>query len=80
MANDGALLLTVEQAAELLQISKGLAYDLCREGKLPHVRLGRVIRVPRFALEQWIAREASVTIDNATLTPLLLPHNSPQSH
>jgi len=61
VSDDGALLLTVEQAAELLQVSKGLAYDLCREGKLPHVRLGRVIRVPRFGLERWIAHEAGAS-------------------
>ncbi len=61
MKDDGALLLTVEQAAELLQVSKGVAYDLILEGRLPHVRLGRVIRVPRFGLEQWIAREAGAS-------------------
>jgi len=58
-----ALLLTVPQAAELLQISRDLAYELVARGELPHIRLGmagRVIRVPRFGLEQWIAREAGV--------------------
>jgi|GEM_PF-1707673 len=58
-----ALLLTVPQAAELLQISRDLAYQLVARGELPHIRLGlagRVIRVPRFGLEQWIAREAGV--------------------
>ena len=60
MADSGALLLTVEQAAKLCQISRGLAYDLISRGDLPAVRMGRVIRVPRFALEQWIAREAGV--------------------
>jgi len=57
------LLLTVAQAAELLQISPDLAYELIRQRRLPHVRLGaadRVIRVPRFGLEQWIAREAGI--------------------
>jgi len=57
---EDTLLLTVEQAAKLLQISRYLAYDLIAQGKLPHVRLGRIIRVPRFGLEQWIAREAGV--------------------
>ncbi|MBI1884765.1 MAG: helix-turn-helix domain-containing protein [Deltaproteobacteria bacterium] len=62
-ASDTALLLTVPQAAELLQISCDLAYQLVARGELPHIRLGmagRVIRVPRFGLEQWIAREAGV--------------------
>ena len=80
MADDEALLLTVAEAARLLRIGRGLCYELIARGELPAVRLGRVIRVPRFALEQWIARQASVAIDNATVTPLFLPHNSPQSH
>ena len=57
---EDTLLLTVEQAAKLLQISRYLAYDLIAQGKLPHVRLGRIIRVPRHCLEQWIAREAGL--------------------
>ncbi len=60
MADNGALLLTVEQAAKLCQISRGLAYELCARGELPHVRLGRVIRVPRHGLEDWIERRAGV--------------------
>ena len=59
--NAGALLLTVEQAAKLLQISRGKTYDLVGEGRLPHIRLGRVIRVPRHGLEQWIERQAGAS-------------------
>ena len=65
MSRDGSqdpLLLTVEQAAKLLQISRYLAYDLIAQGKLPHVRLGRIIRVPRHGLEQWILRQAGVPV------------------
>ncbi len=71
-ADDGALLLTVEQAAKLCQISRGLAYDLISRGELPHIRLGRVIRVPRHGLDQWIAREAGVPpapLEAVSLTP-----------
>ena len=56
-----ALLLTVQEAAELLHISRNLAYELVALGGLPHIRLGRVIRIPRHALETWIAEEAGVT-------------------
>ena len=55
------LLLTVSEAAQLLRISRGLCYELIHRGELPAVRLGRVIRVPRFGLEQWIAREAGLS-------------------
>ena len=60
MSNNSALLLTVAEAAKLLQISPNTAYELIRQGRIPFVRLGRVIRIPRFGLEQWIAREAGL--------------------
>ncbi len=56
------MLLTVEQVAELLQISRCLAYNLIAQGRLPHLRLGRIIRVPRHGLEQWIARQAGLPL------------------
>lgn len=59
-SNDGTLLLTVEQAAKMCQISRGLAYELIARGELPAVRLGRVIRIPRGGLEQWIERQAGL--------------------
>ena len=45
------LTLTVEEAAELLGISRTLAYELVTRRELPSVRLGRRIVVPRRALE-----------------------------
>jgi excisionase family DNA binding protein len=49
------LLLRVEEAARLLSIGTTLTYELVGRGVLPHVRLGRAVRVPRAALEEWIA-------------------------
>jgi len=57
---DGHLLLTVAEAARLLRISRNLSYELIRLGRLPSVRLGRRILVPRLALEQWINRQAGL--------------------
>lgn len=61
--NGDTLLLGVADAAKLLGISKGLAYDLIAEGRLPHVRLGRRVLVPRQGLEDWIARESQLSPD-----------------
>jgi excisionase family DNA binding protein len=44
------LVLTVEEAARVLRISRGSAYEAVKTGALPHVRLGRTIRVPRHML------------------------------
>jgi excisionase family DNA binding protein len=53
------LTLSVEEAAELLGISRGLAYELVRRGELPYIRLGRRIVVPTRALEALLDRASS---------------------
>jgi excisionase family DNA binding protein len=40
------LTITVEDAARLLGISRGLAYEAARRGELPTIRLGRRLLVP----------------------------------
>jgi excisionase family DNA binding protein len=50
MDND-RLTLTVEEAAQLLGISRALGYELVARGELPSIRLGRRIVVPRRALD-----------------------------
>lgn len=72
---DQALVLTVAEAARLLCISRNLAYELVRQGRLPHVRLGRRVLIPRFGLEQWIAREAGLP-----QPPSLMVSSLPQRH
>ncbi len=59
------LLLTVEEAARQLGIGRTFAWQLVRKGELPVIRLGRCVRVPRRALEAWIARQTQETYDEA---------------
>lgn len=47
---DLPLVLTVEEVAKVLRISRGSAYEAVRTGAIPSVRVGRVIRVPRHLL------------------------------
>lgn len=47
-------LMTVAEAATELRISRDGCYDLVRRGKLPHVRIGRAIRIPRAQLARWV--------------------------
>lgn len=42
--------ITAQEAAELLRVSTWRVYELCREGHLPHVRLGRTVRLSRTAV------------------------------
>ena len=46
------LTLPVDAAAYLLNISRGLAYELVARGELPAIRLGRRIVIPRVAMEE----------------------------
>ena len=47
----------VAEITSLLVVSRRRIYQRLAERKLPHVRYGRAIRVPRAALEQWLAAE-----------------------
>jgi excisionase family DNA binding protein len=46
------LTLSITEAAAALGISRSLAYELARQEKLPVIRLGRRLVVPRAALER----------------------------
>ena len=48
------LVLTVTEAANILGISRSFAYELCRTGELPALRLGRRVMVPRRALFDFV--------------------------
>ncbi|MDP9355815.1 MAG: helix-turn-helix domain-containing protein [Chloroflexota bacterium] len=52
------LTFTVEEAAALLRIGRGLAYQQCRTGSIPTVRVGRRLLVPRVALERLLSGDA----------------------
>lgn len=56
--SEGRLVVSVTEAADLLGISRGLAYELARAGELPSLRLGRRLVVPRAALLTWLERAA----------------------
>lgn len=51
-----ALLFTAEEAAELLKISRCKIYDLLRNGDLRSIKIGGSRRIPRGALEEYVAR------------------------
>ena len=45
------LTVTVEEAGCILGISRGLAYQMAREGKIPTIRFGKRLVVPKWAIE-----------------------------
>ena len=59
--DDLPLLLTVDEAAEVLRIGRNGAYAAVANGALPSVRIGRTIRIPRDALAVLIGAGANAT-------------------
>lgn len=53
------LLLRVREAAEALGISRSHTYELVQSGKLPVVRLGASVRIPRAWLSQFVESETA---------------------
>ena len=47
--------MTVPEAARVLRVSKGTAYEYIQKGLIPHVRLAGRIIIPRARFEAWLA-------------------------
>jgi excisionase family DNA binding protein len=60
MSNDGRapvrLLLTVEEAAEALTVSRWKVFELIRTRQLRSIKIGGLRRVPRAAIDEYIVR------------------------
>ena len=55
--DDLPLTLRVEDLMPVLGIGRNTAYELVRCGKLPSVRVGKQIRIPRQALLDYLSRQ-----------------------
>ncbi len=49
--------LTAGEVAPILRIPKLQVYKLCREGVIPHRRLGHLVRIPRDEFLRWLGVE-----------------------
>jgi excisionase family DNA binding protein len=66
--------LTVEEAARLLRIGRGTAYEAVRAGTLPTVRIGRRILVPKARLMALLGEEVN---SQEALEPARHPRERP---
>lgn len=55
------LTITVEEAGRILGISRGLAYQMAREGRIPTIRFGKRLVVPKWAIERLLQEPQEVT-------------------
>lgn len=54
---DLPLTLTVEEASQILRVGRNTAYDLVRCGKLRSIKVGKQIRIPKQALQDYLSRQ-----------------------
>ena len=54
-------LLSVREAARLLNVTESTVYRLTKVGSLPHLRVGRSIRFSEEILDEYIKNPAPVT-------------------
>ena len=68
--SDGDLvILTVFQAAEFLQVSENHLYSLVSQNMVPHVRFGKLIRIPLWGLLQYIASASGAPLSPGVAFP-----------
>jgi excisionase family DNA binding protein len=52
-------LLTIEQVAERLAVPPGWVAQSARDGRIPHLRLGRYVRFRWEDIETWLREQAA---------------------
>jgi excisionase family DNA binding protein len=57
------LTFTVVEAARLLGISRGLAYELVRRREIPVIRMGRRLLIPKAALLKMLQETKANSLD-----------------
>ena len=60
MLEEYADILTAEEACEALRIGYNAMYDLLNSGKLKGYRNGRVWRIPKVAVQEYILTQANL--------------------
>jgi len=53
--------LSVVETAKYLGIGRNKMYELIGTGIIPNIKLGKQIRIPKIALEQWLLEQSRIT-------------------
>ena len=54
-----AALLTIEEAARYLRLSRAKVYSMAARGEVPSVKMGRSVRVRRDRLDAWLDAQSA---------------------
>lgn len=57
------VLLTADEVASFLRVTRGWVYAETRARRIPHVRLGRYVRYRRSAVEVWVSELEEASTD-----------------
>jgi len=60
-AQEGRILLRYEEAARTLGLCRATVCQMVERGEFPVVRIGRAVRIPTSALDEWVTRNAVAT-------------------
>jgi excisionase family DNA binding protein len=63
--DEGRLIITIEEAAEVMNLKRTSTYDAVRRGDIPSLRLGRRLFVPVHGLMRLLGIEGVSTADTA---------------
>lgn len=72
---DEPVVLTVQQGAAMLQVSENHLYSLIAQGVVPAIRFGKLIRIPRWGLLQYIAAASGAPLVDDGGVALLSPQS-----
>jgi excisionase family DNA binding protein len=61
--------LTIKDVADLLSVHPMTVYRLLKQGRLPGVRLGRIWRFSRQAMERWESDQERRTLETLRISP-----------
>lgn len=60
MLNDYSDILTVDELCEVLRISENVAYRLIRENTISAFKVGRIYKIPKNAIENYICSKSNL--------------------
>lgn len=53
--------MTVEETAQYIGIGRGKMYNLVKDGKIPYLKFGKSIRIPKRVIDDWLLKQCEIT-------------------
>ena len=63
IANPDKKLLSIDELSERIGVAKNTLYDWVSMGKIPHLKLGKLVRFEVVKIEQWLETKRKEPMD-----------------